>query len=178
MTELETKLAEVITLLNDGRIEAAGFFYDDEVKPAIDSVRAEVVELDQEIYAVSKDYTVSASRVSLVLILVGVAMLAAVTVSAVVMTRRVTKMIVDPLTEVTAAAEKMRQGDMGAYAEIKHQSSDELGVLADSMRGTMMTLEDYIKEISTILAQMAQGDLTKNFNEYPYGFRTGRPRLR
>jgi len=165
MTELETNLAEVITLLNDGRIEAAGFFYDDEVKPAIDGIRNEVEELDQEIYAVSKDYTVSASRVSLILILVGVAMLAAVTVSAVVMTRRVTKMIVEPLTEVTAAAEKMRQGDMGAYAEIKHQSRDELGILAESMRGTMMTLEDYIKEISNILAQMAQGDLTKNFNE-------------
>ena len=165
MTELETKLAEVITLLNDGRIEAAGFFYDDEVKPAIDGIRNEVEELDQEIYAVSKDYTVSASRVSLILILVGVAMLVIVTASALVMTKRVTKMIVEPLTEVTAAAEKMRQGDMGAYVEIKHQSRDELGILAESMRGTMVTLEDYIKEISTILAQMAQGDLTKNFNE-------------
>ncbi len=165
MTELETKLAEVTSLLKDSRIEAAGFFYDDDVKPAIDSIRKEVEELDQEIYAVSKEYKVKASSVSLVLILVGVAMLAAVTVVATVVTKRVTKMIAEPLAEVTAAAEKMRQGDMGAYAEIKHQSQDELGILAESMRGTMMTLEDYIKEISNILAQMAQGDLTKNFIE-------------
>lgn len=102
---------------------------------------------------------------SVILIIVGVSLLVVVTISAVVITKRVTKMIAEPLHEVTAAAEKMRQGDMGAYTEIKHQSQDELGILAESMRGTMMTLEAYIKEISTVLAQMAQGDLTKNFTE-------------
>ena len=165
MTELESKLTEVTTLLSDSRIEAAGFIYDDEVKPAIDGIRKEVEELDQEIYAVGKDYTTKASRMSVILIIVGVSLLVVVTIFAVVITKRVTKMIAEPLHEVTAAAEKMRQGDMGAYTEIKHQSQDELGILAESLRGTMMTLEAYIKEISTVLAQMAQGDLTKNFTE-------------
>ena len=80
-------------------------------------------------------------------------------------TRKVTNSIAKPLEEITRAAEKMRQGDMGAHVEIKHQSQDEIGILADSMRGTMTTMESYINEISNILAQMAQGDLTKNFNE-------------
>jgi len=165
MTEIETGLAEFITMLEEARIGAAGIFYDEQLKPAIDGIRAEVEALDQEIYAVSKEYTIKASRISLILIIVGVLILAGVTASAVIITKRIIKMIAEPLSEVTAAAGKMRQGDMGAYTEIKHQSQDELGVLAESMRGTMMTLEDYIKEISDILARMAQGDLTKNFNE-------------
>ncbi len=165
MLALDAQLAEIVTMLYDGQMAAVGFYYDDMVKPSIDAIRKDVEELDQDIYAISKDYSVQATQIALVLVVVGVAMLVAVTVSAMVITKRVTKMIAEPLAEVTTAAEKMRQGDMGAYTEIKHQSQDELGVLADSMRGTMVTLEDYIKEISSILAQMAQGDLTKNFND-------------
>ena len=165
MQALDAQLAEVVNMLYDGQMAAVGFYYDDTVKPSIDIIREAVEELDQDIYAVSKDYSVRATRIALVLIVVGVVMLITVTISAMVMTKRVTKMIAEPLAEVTAAAEKMRQGDMGAYAQITHQSQDELGVLAESMRGTMMTLEEYIKEISDVLAQMAQGDLTKNFND-------------
>lgn len=163
LVEAEDELATMMTMLKANRIESAGYYYDGSVKPLLDDIRDEVEQLDAEIYAVSKEYCVQASRIALVLILVGVAMLALVTFTAVTITRKVTRMIADPLAEVTAAAEKMRQGEMGAHAEIKHQSQDELGVLADAMRGTMITLEDYIKEISDILAQMAQGDLTKDF---------------
>lgn len=165
MTEMEEAMASVIKLLKSGRIEVSGIYYEDNVKPLVDSIRAEVEVLNQDVYAVSKEFCVKASRIALVLILVGVLVLAAVTGAAMMITKRITKMIAEPLEEVTAAAEKMRHGDMGAYAEIKHQSQDELGVLADSMRSTMMTLEDYIDEISAVLAQMAQGDLTKNFAE-------------
>lgn len=165
MTDMEDELAQVMTMLSSSRIESAGYYYDGSVKPLVDAIRAEVEELDQEIYAVSKDYCVQASRIALAMIIIGIVVLGLVVAMATASTKRVTKLIADPLVEITTAAEKMRRGDMGAYVEIKHQSEDELGVLADSMRGTMMTLEDYIKEISDILARMAQGDLTKNFGE-------------
>ena len=131
----------------------------------MDDLRLQVEALDEEIFKISKEYCVHASEISLLLVIVGVAELILVAAMAVVITKRVTKMISEPLAEVTAAAEKMHQGDMGAYVDIKHESEDELGALANAMRGTMMTLEDYIKEISAILEQMAQGDLTKKFGE-------------
>lgn len=162
---LEPNLNQVMLHLKNGRVSTAGSYFDEGVKPQLDAIRAEVETLDQEIYNVSKEYEEQAALISNILILVGIAMLVMVTITAVVITKRATMLIAEPLAEITTAAEKMRQGEMGAYVEIKHQSEDELGVLADSMRGTMVTLEDYIKEISDILAQMAQGDLTKNFNE-------------
>ena len=165
MGEMEAELDIMMGLMLDGRIESGGYYYESSVKPLVDAIRAEVEVLDQDIYAVSKEYCVRASQIALILIVVGVIMLIAVTVVAVKITKRVTKMISEPLAEVTAAAGKMRQGDMGAYVEIKHESEDELGVLANAMRGTMMTLGDYINEISAILKQMAEGDLTKEFGE-------------
>lgn len=165
LAEMEEGLNTVMTHLKNGRVSTAGTYYDGGVSQKIDSIRAEVEELDQEIYKVSKEYCVKASRIALIMIIVGVVMLGVLICLANAVTKAVTHMIADPLAEITVAAEKMRQGDMGAYTEIKHQSKDEMGVLAESMRGTMVTLEDYIKEISAILAQMAQGDLTRNFNK-------------
>ena len=162
---LESGLDLVMLHLNNGRVETAGTYFDGGVKNQIDKIRSQVEELNHEIYDISKEFCIRASRIALILVIVGVVMLVAVTVVAVKLTKRVTKMIAEPLEEVTAAAEKMRQGDMSAYKGITHQSQDEIGVLADSMRGTMTTLESYINEISDVLAQMAQGDLTKNFNE-------------
>ena len=162
---MEPNLDTTMTHLKNGRVSTAGTYFDEGVKPQLDSIREQVETLNDEIYSVSKDYCIKASRIALVMIIVGVIMLVLLISLANAVTKAVTKMIAEPLAEITAAAEKMRQGEMGAHAEIKHQSKDELGILADSMRGTMVTLEDYIKEISAVLAQMAQGDLTKNFNE-------------
>lgn len=165
LLEMEPSLNQVMTLLRNGRVSTAATYYDGGVSQQIDSIRAEVEALDKEIYEFSKDYCIKASRIALVMILVGVVFLVLLICLSQTVTKKVTKSIAVPLKEITDAAEKMRQGDMSAYTAITHQSQDEIGVLADSMRDTMRTLEGYIKEISDILAQMAQGDLTKNFNE-------------
>jgi len=154
----------VMTHLKNGRVSRAGTYFDEGVKSQLDTIRGEVETLNDEIYKVSKEYCIKASRIALVMILVGVVVLGLVIAMAITTMKRVTRQIADPLAELTLAAEKMRRGDMGAHEEIKHRSEDELGVLADSMRGTMTTLEEYINEISAILAQMAQGDLTRDFN--------------
>ena len=158
-------LDTVMTHLKNGRVSTAGSYFDEGVKPQLDTIRTEVETLNEEIYAVSRDYCIKASRIALVMILVGLFFMVLLICLSRTVTKKITNSIAKPLEEITAAAEKMRQGEMGAYVEIKHQSQDEIGILADSMRGTMVTLEGYIKEISDILAQMAQGDLTKNFNE-------------
>ncbi len=162
---MEPNLEVTMTHLKNGRVSRAGTYFDEGVKPQLDQIRAEVETLNDEIYAVSKDYCVKASRIALAMILVGLFFMVLLIALSTAVTKKVTNSIAKPLEEITLAAEKMRQGDMGAYTEIKHQSKDEIGILADSMRGTMMTLEGYINEISDILARMAQGDLTKNFNE-------------
>ncbi len=163
--KLEGELNTTMGLLLSKRIESAGYYYMENVKPVIDQIRIEVEELDQSVYAVSRDYTARSTRIAVIMLVIGIVVLILVTVGAVAITRRVTKVIAEPVDEITKAAKLMRQGDMKAHREIQYQSEDELGVLAEAMRGTMITLGDYIEEISTVLSQMAKGDLTKNFSE-------------
>lgn len=162
---MEPNLNTTMTHLKNGRVSTASTYFDEGVMPQLDSISEQVETLNEEIYKVSKDYCIRASRIALIMILVGVLFTVLLICLSRTVTKKVTKSVAEPLKEITAAAEKMRQGDMSAHALITHQSQDEIGEVAESMRGTMMTLEGYIKEISDILAQMAQGDLTKNFNE-------------
>ena len=55
--------------------------------------------------------------------------------------------------------------DMSIGERITYESEDEIGQLADALRGTTKNLSDYVNEISAILQRMATGDLTEDSNE-------------
>lgn len=94
----------------------------------------------------------------LVVVLVVIATLIALTISKMIITG-----IVTPIDELKYAASEMTQGRLDA--QIKYQSQDELGELADSIREVQETLGAYVREISTTLEVIASGDLTKDFKE-------------
>ena len=89
------------------------------------------------------------------------------TVASAIIGLRIAKIAIEsitrPIEELVCVAEEMTQGNLGV--EVKHHSEDELGQLADSMRLTVVTLDDYVKEITGILLEIAKGDLTKDFNK-------------
>jgi len=165
MTNVKRELETMFTLMESGDVNSGGYYYEGNIKRWLEAINTDVEQLTQDISAISIEYRDRASGVALILILIGILMLVVVVLAALQVTRKVTDMISEPLLEVTEAARKMSRGDMDAYTEIEHHSEDEVGILADAMRDTMRTLEDYIKEISGILQQMAYGDLTKDFEE-------------
>ena len=59
----------------------------------------------------------------------------------------------------------MYSGDMSVGERITYESEDEIGQLADALRGTTKNLSDYVNEISAILQCMATGDLTEDSDE-------------
>lgn len=91
---------------------------------------------------------------------------AAILISAIMFGARISKCIIDnitlPIFEIERASEEMCAGNMKAAEMITYESEDEIGVLADSMRNTMENLNDYIEEISSVLVELANGDLTRN----------------
>lgn len=74
-----------------------------------------------------------------------------------------TDSITKPVEELVYVANEMTQGNL--KVQVKHESEDELGELAESMRFTVKTLGEYVDEISAALNEIAQGNLTKNFND-------------
>ncbi len=62
-----------------------------------------------------------------------------------------------PLTEMEQAAEKLADGDLSL--KIGYTSKDELGMLADSLRNTIHSLQLYIHEIDTAMSAIGKGKL-------------------
>jgi methyl-accepting chemotaxis protein len=67
-----------------------------------------------------------------------------------------TRMVVEPLAQMTAAAHRISEGDL--TAEITHVSRDEVGGLADSFRRMQGSLRDLAAEAQRVAA----GDLTRS----------------
>ncbi len=69
--------------------------------------------------------------------------------------------MIEPISQITEVALALNQGNMHAANLITYEAEDELGMLAGSMKDSMNILSGYIEEISSILKEMASGDLTK-----------------
>ncbi len=93
--------------------------------------------------------------------LVGVVMVA---LSLVVMTVFVRNTISMPLSKLTKLAQTMERGELGLGAEQQMKadirSNDEIGFLASIFEDTAKRLRGYIGEISTVLENISDGDLT------------------
>lgn len=67
-----------------------------------------------------------------------------------------TRMIVNPLREMTAAAQRISEGDLSG--DILHASRDEVGGLADSFR----QMQGALRDLSAEAQRVAGGDLTRS----------------
>lgn len=156
---------EVLELSRAGKVEEGGELMVGTIYETFqdfDNAFSELLKLEQKELDLAKDsvqeaYT--AMRVSISVVVI-IGLLFATWMSIVV-----TKMIADPIKEITKAAEMLNEGDMSAGKEITYESRDELGIVAESLREAMKKLDTYVKEISGTLQEMAKGDLTKDSNE-------------
>lgn len=115
----------------------------------------------------NREESISTERAAETVFFVVLAIVLSFTVIAIIASLRVAKVVIDgvvtPINELVGVAEEMTKGNL--KAPVEYESNDELGVLADAMRFTLTTLDSYVDEISETLAQMADGDLTKDFNK-------------
>ena len=161
----EVYRAELIKLFEAGDFEGANAYDESTYTPLVDQIRAEADELDQSIFQTGEDYKNTSVMTAYIMIAIGVALLILVTAIAVQLATKATKSLVEPIKEVEAASKRLYAGDMSASKDITYVSEDEVGSLAEALRGSMDTLDGWVEEISGTLAEIAGGDLTKDFNE-------------
>ncbi len=156
---------EVLALLKSGDFEAAKEYNNTYYKPAVDDVKLMIEELEVSIMDTAANYESSAATLAIVLIIIGVVLLIIITAIAISLARKVTTAITTPIDEIMGAVKKMRIGDLSVADQITYESEDELGIMAQTMRETIDTLDAYVKEISENFDLVAKGDLTKDFDE-------------
>lgn len=104
---------------------------------------------------------VNATRNQLILTLVilSIAILVILIMTILTLVRKIMR----PLGQITSDVEEFSKGNL--HVQIDVSSNDEIGVLADSVRATMHTLQSIISQISSTLSEISNGNLALTVSE-------------
>ena len=160
--EVRPKLME---LLKTGQFEEAYNLNYNTYYPIVEEINAKAIDIYRRNTEVGANYVTHADRTVHISIIIGILVTILGIMYGLYVTKKMTELIVKPVEQVTEAAKEMYKGNMNAAKLITYEAKDELGVLAECMRGTMNNLDGYVKEISIVLRRIAKGDLTQSGNE-------------
>lgn len=158
----EETRAEIMNMLETGQFDEAYTYNYNNYLPIVNDINALTVELFDSVAEDAQEFVDDANDSNLFSFLFGVIMLVGGIMTGAVITGKVTGILTAPIIQITNAAKEMYKGNMSASKMITYESGDELGILAECMRGTMDNLDEYVKEISETLVRIAGGDLTQS----------------
>lgn len=156
---------ELFRLAQSGLVDKAINTYFDSYEPIITEVQDVILKMDAFTENYADDIYDNAHRQIIGSTITQVAISALALILTIIVANRLTVLLTQPIHELKTAAEEITQGRLHSYVNLTYKSDDELGDLAENLRFSMKTIDDYITEISGILEVMSKGDLTKDFNE-------------
>ena len=163
--EGEKVRSKLMTQIKAGRYREAVELNNNTYLPIVNDIKSLSEQLGNSIDKTAVHYYTMTKYTGVGMTVAGILLLLADVVFGLRVTRKMASAIVEPVQEITEAAKIMYSGDMSIGERITYESEDEIGQLADALRGTTKNLSDYVNEISAILQRMATGDLTEDSNE-------------
>ena len=163
--EGEKVRSKLMTQIKAGRYSEAVELNNNTYLPIVNDIKSLSEQLGNSIDKTAVNYYTMTKYTGVGMTVAGILLLIADVVFGLRVTRKMASAIVEPVQEITEAAKIMYSGDMSVGERITYESEDEIGQLADALRGTTKNLSDYVNEISAILQCMATGDLTEDSDE-------------
>lgn len=163
--EGEKVRSKLMTQIKADRYSEAVELNNNTYLPIVNDIKSLSEQLGNSIDKTAVHYYTMTKYTGVGMTVAGILLLLADVVFGLRVTRKMASAIVEPVQEITEAAKIMYSGDMSIGERITYESEDEIGQLADALRGTTKNLSDYVNEISAILQRMATGDLTEDSNE-------------
>ncbi len=163
--EGEKVRSTLMTQIKAGRYSEAVELNNNTYLPIVNDIKSLSEQLENSIDKTAVNYYTMSKYTGVGMTVAGILLLIAGVVFGLHVTRKMAGTIVEPVQEITEAAKIMYSGDMSVGERITYESDDEIGQLADALRGTTKNLSDYVNEISAILQRMATGDLTEDSDE-------------
>ena len=165
LSEMQAKINEgekvrpqVMQLLKSGKIDEAYALNYNTYLPIVNEIKSLANDIETLVYQ-------NAVRLGNGLTIAGIILVVALLFISTFFTRTITEVLTTPAKQIVEAAEQMYHGDMSAANLITYESEDEFGAMAKTLKGTMLNLHAYVDEISTVLREIASGDLTKDSDE-------------
>ena len=163
--EGEKVRSKLMTQIKAGRYSEAVELNNNTYLPIVNDIKSLSEQLGNSIDKTAVNYYTMTKYTGVGMTVAGILLLIADVVFGLRVTRKMASAIVEPVQEITEAAKIMYSGDMSVGERITYESENEIGQLADALRGTTKNLSDYVNEISAILQCMATGDLTEDSDE-------------
>ena len=163
--EGEKVRSKLMTQIKAGRYSEAIELNNNTYLPIVNDIKSLSEQLGNSIDKTAVNYYTMTKYTGVGMTVAGILLLIADVVFGLRVTRKMASAIVEPVQEITEAAKIMYSGDMSVGERITYESENEIGQLADALRGTTKNLSDYVNEISAILQRMATGDLTEDSDE-------------
>lgn len=152
------KLGEMFN--NGSSNEEVFYFFNDTLYPSIDVVVKDLKAVSAETGA-SAENVYKTSVIAVVVMMIVSALIVAVILVFVVNARRVlSNAILEPVKEISEAADSMAQGKM--KIAINYDAKDELGKLAKDLDYSTTVIEKVVNDISESLDRVASGDFSKS----------------
>ncbi len=156
--EIDVALKEYAAVCSENKVEEAFAIYKGKIVDAL--LRADELEVTisdninakaKRLYEEGNAAGTFATILSIVLGVIGI-------VAGIATALILTKLITSAVNEINVAAGRIAQGDFDA--DIKYESRDELGELANSMRKLCSSTKVVISDLNYVLEEVAAGNLT------------------
>ncbi len=156
--DIRQRIKDEVMKQTDESAVNAKLIFSTEYFPFFDELDEQLALLSDAITSLQEQQQQTAQDVELqtwiILIAAGVIAIVATIIIILVIRRSIMK----PVTEIVRAYSEMSKGHL-KNAEIKYESKDEMGKMAQSIRNTNELLTSYINDISEKLELMSQGDM-------------------
>ncbi len=151
----------IIELLEEGKDEEAFSLVFTESTPALDEVVKISTEID-EVIAAKKERAIFLSKIMAVVGCISIVLFIIVAaLQAARIGKRIVRSILSPLQELEAVAGELSAGNL--HFELKYESDDEFGNMADHLRNAVGILSSYVDDISNTMQEFSRG----NFDVVP-----------
>ncbi len=151
----------IVELLEEGKEEEAFSLIFTESVPALDEVVKVSTEID-EVIAAKKERAIFLSKIMAVVGCISIVLFIIVaTLQAARIGKRIVWSILSPLQELEAVAGELSAGNL--HFDLKYQSDDEFGNMADHLRNAVGILSSYVDDISNTMQEFSRG----NFDVHP-----------
>lgn len=158
IADLNSAMDEYAALCRANNITGAYQVYTSKVVDLLTSITNTVETIMDQASGYAEQAYTSGIRSSMVTIIVLVVIGILAVLFSVILAVYITRSLTSAVIQLESAAEKMSEGDFNV--DIQYESQDELGVLSNAMRSTLTTLRTVIRDTSTMLTEMAGGNLT------------------
>ncbi|MBR6756426.1 MAG: hypothetical protein IKM15_05710 [Peptococcaceae bacterium] len=158
----EHERLQIMNYIQAGDFAAAEKIYMESYRVSLRHIVLAAGEMKADINEAVDVYCAEVLRVNNIGVITIIALAMLCLIIGIVLTHIVSDSVRLPVKQLMEVSEQMKEGKLSAAELITYEAKDELGNLAASMRETLLFLHSYVVEISDILQQIADGDLTKN----------------